>query len=113
MNMFGNNVNKVQRAIEKGNEKALLQLAESKNKDVRLAAIKGLGSVPADDSNNYLITILRAEDADLRTAAAEALGNQGISRAHEFLSHQLKNEKDLRVAETLTNAMHKLSPLKE
>lgn len=111
--MFGNDINKVNKAVEKNNEKTLLKLADAKNKEVQLAAIKGLGSVPGDDSNNFLITTLRSPDADIRAAAATALGNQGFSHAHEFLSHQLKNENDQNVATALSEAMRKLSLLKD
>ena len=111
--MFGNHLNKVAKAIEKNNEQALLKLVNNKNKEVQLAAIKGLGAVAGEDSNNYLISNLRSPDADIREATAVALGNQGYSHAHEFLSHQLKIEKDARVAAALSEAMRKLSSLKD
>ena len=111
--MFGNPINKVNRAIEKNNEQTLLKLANDKKKEVQLAAIKGLGTVAGDDSNNFFSFFLRSADADIREASATALGNQGYSHAHEFLSHQLKNEKDKKVAAALSEAMKKLSPLKD
>lgn len=110
--MFGSNEAQVTKAVEKKNEKKLLKLAKAKDKSVMLAAIRGLGSVQGEESHNFLIVSLRSPDPDVRAEAAGALGNQGNTHAHEFLSQQLKTEKDPKVIAALKHGMGKLSTLK-
>ena len=45
---------KVEKAIEKGKEAALIKLAQDKDEEVRLAAIAGMGKIGKDDSFNFM-----------------------------------------------------------
>ena len=45
---------KVEKAIEKGKEAALIKLAQDKDEEVRLAAIAGMGKIGKDDSFNFI-----------------------------------------------------------
>ena len=67
---------KVEKAIEKGKEAALIKLAQDKDEEVRLAAIAGMGKIGKDDSFNFIVPdMLTNDDPKVRATAAEALGN--------------------------------------
>lgn len=101
-------LDKVNKLIEKGNEKGLLKLAGDKDKEVKLAAIGGLGKVGKDDSFNVMITFLIDPDADIRAAAAAALGTMGNNHANAHLRYHLNNEKDPKVIEAMKVAISSL-----
>ena len=61
-----------------------------------------------DDSYNTLITLLRSPAADVRAAAATALGNLGDQKARAHIDHMIKEEKDAVVQETMKKALSKL-----
>ena len=46
---------KVEKAIEKGKEAALIKLAHDKDEEVKLAAIAGMGKIGKDDSFNAIV----------------------------------------------------------
>lgn len=106
--MFGNKLEKVASAIEKGKEGALLKLAQDKDKNVQLAAIAGLGKVGKDDGFNLMVPLLTAEDADLRAAAASALGEMRNEHASAHLRYHLESEKEAKVKEAMKEAITKL-----
>lgn len=103
--MFGDKMSKVEKAIEKRNPKALIDLAETKDTALRLAAIAGLGKVGGDDAANYLITQLGGSDPQVRIAVAEALGVMGDMHTKAHVSAQLNKETDPQVREAISKAM--------
>jgi len=52
---------------------ALLQKLKSDNRAVRLAAIRSLGTMGAEEALPFLVDLLEDDDADVRAAAAAAL----------------------------------------
>jgi HEAT repeat protein len=92
--MFEGKLEKVEKAVRDLNEKALIKLAESKDADVKLAAIAGLGKTKGDDGFNYLILLVRNPDARVREASAKALGETGNPHAKAYLKAQYKVETD-------------------
>lgn len=111
--MFGNPINKINNAVAKNNEKTLIKFAQSKDKEIQTEAIKGLGLVSGEDSTNFLLSSLRTPDPEIRKEVAISLGNKGQNHAREFLSQQLKVEKNEEVASALKESMKKLSSLSE
>lgn len=99
---------KVEKCIEKGKEAELIKLAQDKHKEVRLAAIAGLGKVGKDDAFNAMIALLTDADPDFRAASVTALGEMGNNHADAHLRHRLELEKDERVLEALKKAIPKL-----
>ncbi len=106
--MFGNKMNAVEKAIKKNHVPALIELSESKEEDVSLKAIAGLGSVGGDDASHYLITRLQDPDVKVRVAVAQALGLIANKHTKAFLASQLKKEEDETVKEAILDAMVKI-----
>ena len=79
---------KVEKAIEKGKEAALIKLAHDKDEEVKLAAIAGMGKIGKDDSFNAIVPdMLTDEDPKVRAAAAEALGVMKNEHANAHLRY--------------------------
>lgn len=100
---------KIQKDIEKGKEAPLIKLAQDKEKEVRLAAIAGMGKVGKDDSFNAIVpAMLIDEDPDIRAAAALALGVMKNSHASAHLRYYLEREKDEKVIAAIKTAISNL-----
>ena len=106
--MFGNKEKKIEKMVEKRNAAVLIHLAGDKDSVIALKAVEALGHVPGDDSYNTLITLLRSPRADMRAAAATALGTLGDPKAQAHISHMLTTEKDAVVLEAMRKAQSKL-----
>lgn len=104
--MFGDKMAKVAKAIEKKNEGQLLKLMDTKDKNVKIAAMKGLGKVGSDDGFNALIPLLHNPDDDIRVAAAQALGEMGNGHAKAFISNQMAKEKNNSVKGAMAHALN-------
>ena len=101
---------KVEKAIEKGKEAALIKLAYDKDEEVRLAAIAGMGKTGKDDSFNAIVPdMLTSDDAKIRAAAAEALGVMNNEHASAHLRYYLEREKDATVIAAMKKAISSLS----
>ena len=92
---------KVEKAIEKGKEAALIKLAHDKDEEVKLAAIAGMGKVGKDDSFNAIVP-------DMLTDAAEALGVMKNEHANAHLRYYLEREKDPAVIAAMRGAIASL-----
>ena len=99
---------KIEKCVQKGKEDELVKLVHDRDKNVRLAAIAGLGRAGKDNACNVLITLLLDDDPEIRSASASALGDLGDPRAHTLLMHLLGVEKDGRVAAAIKDAVGKL-----
>ena len=106
--MFGSSQEKVEKAIRKGNEKALIKLAESKDMECKLAAIEGLGETNGDDGFNFLVMLLRNKEVKVRSTAAKALGVSGNPHAKAYLKAQEKVETDQEAKEIMEKAISKI-----
>ena len=106
--MFESKTAKIEKAIRKGNEQALIKLVESKEMEHRLAAIAGLGKTRGDDGFNHLVLLVRNPDAQIRTAAAKALGETGNPHAKAYLKAQHKVETDPKAREAQNDAAAKI-----
>ena len=100
---------KVEKAIEKGKEAALIKLAHDKDEEVKLAAIAGMGKIGKDDSFNAIVPdMLTDEDPKVRAAAAEALGVMKNEHANAHLRYYLEREKDPAVIAAMQGAIASL-----
>lgn len=106
--MFGNKLEKVEKAIQKTDERELIKLSNDKEMPIRLAAIAGLGKTKADDGFNHLVLLIRHQDALIRAAAAKALGETGNPHGKTYLKAQCKLEKDPAAREAMTEAAAKI-----
>ena len=99
---------KVEKAIEKGKEAALIKLAQDKDEEVRLAAIAGMGKIGKDDSFNFIVPDMLT-NPKVRATAAEALGNMDNEHASAHLRYYLEREKDPTVIAAMRNAIAALN----
>jgi HEAT repeat protein len=106
--MFGNNLSKVEKLIEKKNDAELAKLTDSKDSAVRLAAIAGLGKVSGEDSYNTLVALLRNPDPGIRVAVANAMAELGDPKLRTHIEHLLKNETDAKAVAALHAALGKI-----
>jgi HEAT repeat protein len=103
--MFGNNLSKVEKAIQKNNPSALVELAEGKDAEQKIAAILGLGKLGGENAINYLVTKLNDADPKIRIAVAQALGAIADPHTKAHVSAQRNRETDSQVREALSKAM--------
>ncbi len=106
--MFGNNISKVEKLIEKKKDAELVKLAESKDEKVRMAAIAGLGKVRGEASHNGLVALLRSPDPAVRAAVANAMAEYGDPKLRAHIEHLLKSETDAGVIAALHGALAKI-----
>ena len=101
---------KVEKAVEKGKEAALIKLAHDKDEEVKLAAIAGKGKVGRDDAFNAIVPdMLTDDDPKVRAAAALALGEMNNDHASAHLRYYLEREKDATVIEAIKKAISSLN----
>ncbi len=98
----------IAKAAEKKDTRTLLDYAVSKDKSIRLKAVEALGGIGGESAFNLLVPMLRNNDVECRTAAAEALGRAGDTRALAFIYDRLEREKVDSVREVLLDSMAKL-----
>ena len=94
--------------VEKKNAAGLIRFINDKDSVIALKAVEALGQVKGDDSYNTLISLLRSPRADMRAAAATALGALGDQKARAHIDHLSKTEQDSVVLEAMKQALSKL-----
>ncbi len=98
-------VEKILELGKKKNLKKVAKYAESKKEEIRAAAYEAMGSIPGDDSVNYLITGLTDPSAAVRMQVALSLQKVGSDRTTEFLKHQIAKEPDAKVKLEMEKAL--------
>ncbi|MFU0800636.1 MAG: HEAT repeat domain-containing protein [Xylanivirga thermophila] len=83
--MFGVSLKKIESWEQKGKTNKLLEATTNSNKDIRLAAIRALGSSKDLDIANKLITMLRDADPEIRIEIMKTLGKIGNPIASEHI----------------------------
>ena len=97
---------KIQKYIKKGNVDKLVAAADSKEKEIRMAAIEGLGEVSSEEKAlNALVSLMENEDSDIRRAAVVALGKAKGSYVETQLRYCLSHENDEWVLEAARDSM--------
>nr|WP_296832751.1 HEAT repeat domain-containing protein [uncultured Marvinbryantia sp.] len=104
---------KVQKYVKKGNADKLAALANDKDKEIRMAAIEGLGEINSNErALNTLVGLLEDDDADIRRAVVAALGKSEGSYVETQLRYCLSHEKDERVLETAKESLARMKEKK-
>jgi HEAT repeat protein len=103
--MFGSKISAVEKAIKKSNAGALIGLADSKDGEVCMAAIAGLGNVGGQEACNFLVSRLGNPEPEMRIAIAHSLGVIGDKHTKAFLSAQMSKETKPEVKEAMREAM--------
>ena len=97
---------KIEKCVQKGKEDELVKLVHDRDKNVRLAAIAGLGRAGKDNDCNVLITLLLDDDPEIRSASASALGDLGedvYKRQSACFSWEKVPRRDITVPARLLN----------
>lgn len=103
--MFGNNLKKIEKLARKKNSDSLVKFLTSKDSQVRLAAIRGLGEAGGEPAFNNLTSLLRNADPIVRAAAASALEVLKSPKAVAFITNRLKDETDAAAATAMRKAL--------
>jgi len=100
--IFGDKIKKIDSYVKKGKSVKIVPLLMDKKQDVRLQAIKALGSIGDDTSVNNLIILLTDPDAVVRKQVATSMGDIGKDVCKTHLQSRVKIEQD----ENVLNAIH-------
>ena len=92
--IFGNKLNKIDSYLKKGKSAKIVPLLMDKKQEVRLQAIKAMGSIGDDTSVNNLILLLTDSDPVVRKQAAASMGDIGKDVCKTHLQSRVKTEKD-------------------
>ncbi|MCD8131856.1 MAG: HEAT repeat domain-containing protein [Lachnospiraceae bacterium] len=102
-------IDKVNKLVEKGKTDKLLALVYDKDKEVRLAAIKGLRSVPeTEDSVNTLVAMINDTDTEIRKEVIISLGYTQDSYVETQLRHRLVAENDDSVKAAIRESLDRM-----
>lgn len=102
-------IEKVEKYIKSGKVHKLVDLTKDKDKEVCLAAIRGLGKFAEnEDALNTLVNMEEDSDAEIREAVVTAMGDATGSYVETQLSYCLGHEKDPKVLEAARNSLKKI-----
>ena len=106
--MFGSKESKIDKMVTKNNAVGIIKMINGKDMAGTKQAIAALVKVRNDDSYNELISLLRSPTAEIRAAAASALGEMNYPKARAHLVHVAEAEKDAAALEAMKQAIAKL-----
>lgn len=99
---------KIEKLVSKGKGEKLVHFANDKDKEVRLAAIAGMGNmIENEDVRNTVVGLTEDSDAEIRKAAITALGCGSGSYVETRLRYCLTHEKDEQVLQAVRDALAK------
>lgn len=107
--IFGNKINKIDSYLKKGKSVKIVPLLMDKKQEVRLQAIKALGSIGDDTSVNNLILLLTDSDPVIRKQAAASMGDIGKDVCKTHLQSRVKVEKDEEVLKAIHDSIMRIS----
>lgn len=102
-------IDKVNKLVEKGKTEKIVALVHDKDKEVRLAAIEGLRSVPeTEDSVNALVAMINDTDTEIRREVIISLGYTQDSYVETQLRHRLTAENDDSIKEVIRESLDRM-----
>lgn len=107
--IFGNKIGKIESYLKKGKAAKIVPLLMDKKLEVRLQAIKALGSIGDDTSVNNLILLLTDSDPAIRKQAAASMGDIGKDVCKTHLQSRVKVEKDEEVLKAVHDSIMRIS----
>ena len=101
-------IEKIEKLAGKGKAEKVLKFVGDKDKEVRLAAIKGVsGMIDDEDVRNTVVALTEDADPDIRKAAITAQGSGSGSYVETRLRYCLTHEKDEKVLQAVREALEK------
>lgn len=112
---MGNIIDKVIKLAKKRkqNPDKIAKLLQYKDVSTIIAAMKALGREGGEEGLSCLARLVSCEDAQIRMAAAEGLGESRCDIAFAHLSHLVSKEKDERVIRAAKEAIAKIRKNKD
>ena len=107
--IFGDKTKKIDGYVSKGKSVKIVPLLMDRKKDVRLKAIKALGSIGDDTSVNNLILLLSDPDPEIRKQTATSMGDIGKDVCKTHLQSRVKIEKDEDVLASVHDSIMRIS----
>ena len=101
----------IEAAARKKNIDLLKSYAQSQDPSIRIAALDAIASVGTGAAFHPIVAQLSSSNADIRIAAAEALGKLGDTRGRTYLMHFIETDPDSRVRAAMQSALSKLPSL--
>lgn len=102
-------IEKIQRFVEKGKVDKLAAITQENDKEIRMAAVDGLGKLIENEMALYALAgMMDDPDADIRRAVVLALGNGNGSYVETQLQYCLDHEKNGQVLEAAREALKKV-----
>ena len=103
--MFGNKLTKIEKLTAKKNAAGLIPLTSNKSEEIKLAAIRGLGSCDSDEAFNTIVPLVHDSSAAVRKAAVSSLAQMGRPAGRVHIEHQMRVEKDDQVLSAMKLAL--------
>lgn len=104
---------RVQQAVDARSSAALKPYLKDKDQEIRLAAVKGCSSFTDTTLITSLLPLLNDRGETIREYCAYAIGQFGKSSGIQPLLNRLKKEKNIRVQETILEALGKSANSKD
>ena len=101
-------IKKIEQWSAKKKSAKLLKALSVNGLDIRISAIKALGTIQDENVMHSLIALLKDPNVSIRASAAEALGTLGNGRSLEFVRQLWINEQDEEVREKARLAIAKI-----
>jgi HEAT repeat protein len=106
---FADKAKKIEAYAHKRKSVKIAPLLQDKKKEIRLAAIKALGTIGDDNSVNGLIAYLSDPDPEIRTQVAHSMGTicKDVCKTH--LQYRIQSEKDEHVLAAIRESIASIS----
>ncbi|MEA4888648.1 MAG: HEAT repeat domain-containing protein [Clostridiaceae bacterium] len=106
--LFADKSTKIAQYIQKKNSAKLVLLLKDSKPEIRMQAIKALGSVGDDKAINALITLLADPDKNVRLEAIKSMGSTGNQTVRSHLQHLIQIEPDETLKQAIRDAIAKI-----
>lgn len=106
--LFGNKLAQIEKLTAKKNAAGLIPLTASKNEEIKLAAIRGLGFCDSDEAFNTLVPLVHDSISAVRKAAVLSLAEMNRPAGRVHIEHQMRVEKDEQVLAAMQTALGKI-----
>lgn len=106
--LFGDKSAQIEKLAQKKNSAKLVAMIQDKKPEIRLQAIKALGTVGDDTAINALINLFTAPDTDTKIAAIKSAGGSGRQVIKSHLQYMIQTETNENVKAAIHEALAKI-----
>lgn len=106
--LFGSKSAKIENLIQKKKSAKLVALLNDKQAEIRLQAIRGLGSIGDEKSVNALIGLLYDPDENIRKETIKTMGDMNNQTIKSHLQHMSLTEQDITMKILIDSSLRKI-----